>query len=75
MKVELFISIITEERNLLSLEFLDLQTSQSQAITGTPCDVPVPSKVIFILLSYIGGKIIDNSSFFRKYLHKFASNI
>jgi hypothetical protein len=24
-----------------------VQTSQPQAITGTPCDVPVPKKVTF----------------------------
>jgi hypothetical protein len=36
-----------EERNLLSCGSVEVQTSQSQAITGTPCEVPVPKKVIF----------------------------
>jgi hypothetical protein len=45
-------SISTEDRNRLSFEFSERQTSQSQAIIGTPCDVPVPKKVIFKLPEY-----------------------
>jgi hypothetical protein len=30
----------------LSLKSIEEQTSQEQPITGTPCDVPVPRKVI-----------------------------
>jgi hypothetical protein len=41
------VSSITDERNRLSLASDELQTSQSQAITGTPCEVPVPKNVIF----------------------------
>jgi hypothetical protein len=36
-----------EERSLLSLGLEDLHTAQVHAITGTPCDVPVPKKVTF----------------------------
>lgn len=31
---------------LLSLKSIDLHTLQVHPITGTPCDVPVPRKVI-----------------------------
>ncbi|WP_255637260.1 hypothetical protein [Dyadobacter sp. NIV53] len=31
-------------RNLLSRGSVERQTAQSQAITGIPCDVPVPKK-------------------------------
>jgi hypothetical protein len=34
------------QRNLLSLGFTELQTSQGQAIIGTPLLVPVPSNVM-----------------------------
>lgn len=36
-----------DDRRRLSSGFLDEHTSQSQAITGTPCEVPVPRNVIF----------------------------
>jgi hypothetical protein len=39
-------STITEERSLLSRESVEEQTLHSHAIIGTPCDVPVPKKVI-----------------------------
>jgi hypothetical protein len=39
-----------EERNRLSRKSPELHTSQSHAMTGTPWDVPVPKKVIFIFL-------------------------
>jgi hypothetical protein len=38
-------STITDVRNLLSFWSVDLQTSQLQATTGIPCEVPVPRKV------------------------------
>ena len=38
-------SSITEARKRLSLLSSDVQTSQSQVITGTPMEVPVPKKV------------------------------
>lgn len=34
-----------EERNRLSFALVDLHTSQLQAITGTPCEVPEPKTV------------------------------
>ena len=37
-----------EERKRLSCAFLLTHTSQSQAINGTPCEVPVPKNVTFI---------------------------
>jgi hypothetical protein len=37
--------IKTDDRNLLSLGSVDLQTSQWQPITGTPWEVPVPKNV------------------------------
>jgi hypothetical protein len=33
---------------------MERQTLQSQAITGTPCDVPVPKKVNF--MKFFSGK-------------------
>jgi hypothetical protein len=36
-----------EERRRLSLKLSDAQTSHLQAITGMPCEVPVPRNVIF----------------------------
>jgi hypothetical protein len=47
-----------EERNLLSWKSPEEHTSQSQAITGTPWEVPVPRKVIFIYFIPINCKII-----------------
>jgi hypothetical protein len=38
-----------EVRNRLSRESEEVQTLQSQAMSGTPWDVPVPKKVIFKL--------------------------
>jgi hypothetical protein len=43
------VSSKTEVRNLLSRPSSDWQVLQSHAITGTPCDVPVPRNVIFTL--------------------------
>jgi hypothetical protein len=37
------------ERKRLSFLFTDVHTLQLQAIMGTPCDVPVPKNVTFIL--------------------------
>ena len=49
-----FIEFITEVRKRLSCGSAEVQTSQSQAITGTPCEVPVPKKVtVKILLSFV----------------------
>lgn len=42
----------------LSRESFDLQTAQSQAMTGTPWLVPVPKKVIFIVVVYQIVKVI-----------------
>src|SRR4051812_49325458 len=36
----------TEVRRRLSCLSVDVHTSQSQAITGTPCEVPVPKNVM-----------------------------
>ena len=41
------VSIKIEERKRLSRESRLEHTSQSHATIGTPCDVPVPKKVIF----------------------------
>src|SRR5438552_18043840 len=41
-------SISTDTRRRLSRESSDVQVSQSQAIEGTPVDVPVPRKVSFM---------------------------
>src|SRR5438445_12462485 len=41
-------SIRTETRSRLSRGSSDVQVSQSQAIEGTPVEVPVPKKVSFI---------------------------
>lgn len=41
------VSIHTEVRSRLSLEFVEQHTSHGQLITGTPCEVPVPKNVIF----------------------------
>jgi hypothetical protein len=43
-------SISTETRSRLSRESSEVHVSQSQAIEGTPVDVPVPKKVSFILV-------------------------
>src|SRR6266849_9229626 len=43
-------SIRTDTRRRLSRESLDVHVSQSQAIEGTPVDVPVPKNVSFIRL-------------------------
>jgi hypothetical protein len=40
-------SIKMEDRSRWSLGLEDRQTTQPQAITGTPCEVPVPKKLIF----------------------------
>ena len=37
----------TEDRKRLSRGSVERQVSHLQAITGTPCEVPVPKKVIF----------------------------
>jgi len=37
-----------EQRNRLSCGSLEAHTAQGHAITGTPCDVPVPKKVTLI---------------------------
>src|SRR2546422_7804449 len=42
-------SISTETRRRLSRESSEVHVSHSQAIEGTPVDVPVPRKVSFIL--------------------------
>src|SRR5205809_7396939 len=42
-------SISTETRKRLSRESSEVHVSHSQAIEGTPVDVPVPRKVSFIL--------------------------
>jgi hypothetical protein len=39
-----------EQRNRLSSGSEDAQTAQGHAITGMPCDVPVPKKMTVILL-------------------------
>src|SRR5947207_9740979 len=41
-------SIRTETRSRLSRESSEVQVSQSQAIEGTPVEVPVPRKVSFM---------------------------
>ncbi|MCK7559223.1 hypothetical protein MKQ70_31340 [Chitinophaga sedimenti] len=38
-------------RRRLSFGFFEAHTSQGQAITGTPWDVPVPKNVIWMLLT------------------------
>ena len=40
--------IIIEDLKRLSLGSFDLHTSQLQAITGTPYEVPVPKKITSI---------------------------
>ena len=44
-------SIKMDERRRLSFSSVERHTSQSHAIIGTPCDVPVPRNVIFKLES------------------------
>src|ERR1700744_1251787 len=39
----------SDVRKRLSRASAEVQTSQLQAITGTPCEVPVPKKVIFTI--------------------------
>jgi hypothetical protein len=39
---------ITEDLKRWSLGFDEVQTSQVQPITGTPCEVPVPKNFNFI---------------------------
>lgn len=56
----------TDERRRLSQGSPEAQTRQSQAITGTPCEVPVPRKVILSVnlgaqLMFVGVK---DTSFF-----------
>jgi len=51
------VSSKTEVRNRLSRASSEWQVLQSHAITGTPCDVPVPRKVIFTLF-YLQNKPI-----------------
>ena len=41
-------SMMTETRNRLSRGSSEVQVSQSQAMEGTPVEVPVPKKVSFI---------------------------
>lgn len=51
------VSIITEERSLLSCLFVEQHTLQSQAITGTPWDVPVPRNVTFNVVKLFYVKV------------------
>jgi len=44
------VCIKAEQRNRLSRGSADVHTAQGQAITGTPCDVPVPKKVTLIFM-------------------------
>src|SRR3977135_4725870 len=44
-------SIKTDTRSRLSRGSSEMQVSQSQAIEGTPVDVPVPRKVSFMLVN------------------------
>jgi hypothetical protein len=43
-----FIFSSNDDRKRLSFSSVEQQTSQSQAITGTPCEVPVPRNVASI---------------------------
>jgi hypothetical protein len=45
-----------EERSLLSRASDEVHTSQLHAMTGTPCDVPVPKNVT-VMLIFDGRKI------------------
>ena len=46
-------SINMEVRSLLSLLSVEVHASQLHAITGTPCEVPVPKKVIFNVNGFV----------------------
>src|SRR6478672_10092068 len=48
------VSIQTEARSLLLRLSGDVHTTQSHPMKGTPCDVPVPRNVTFILYVYFG---------------------
>jgi hypothetical protein len=54
-KVKPFTSIMAEVRIRLSRSSSEMQTGQSQVMTGTPMDVPVPKNVIFNRLSGVFG--------------------
>jgi hypothetical protein len=43
-------SIKKEVRSRLSFILAERQTSHEQAITGTPCEVPVPRNIPFIVV-------------------------
>jgi len=45
--------ISAEQRKRLSRGSEDAHTAQGQAITGTPCDVPVPKKMTVTVLTMI----------------------
>jgi hypothetical protein len=57
MKLLPSVSIKTELLNLLSFLSVERQTLQLQPIIGTPSEVPVPRKVIFISFGKIFTKI------------------
>src|SRR2546421_5461574 len=55
-------SMRTETRRRWSRESVDVQVSQSQAIEGTPVDVPVPKKVSFICqLSVVSSQLLHSA--------------
>src|SRR5260221_1659335 len=56
-------SIRTDTRKRLSRGASEVQVSQSQAIEGTPVDVPVPRKVSFILVQKLTIFICHLTSF------------
>jgi len=53
-------SIRTDTRKRLSRGSSEVQVSQSQAIEGTPVDVPVPRKVSFM---FVGLQLKDHFPF------------
>ena len=53
--VRVSVWISTEDLKRLSRGSADWQVSQEQAITGTPCEVPVPKKVTFSNFSRLGA--------------------
>jgi hypothetical protein len=59
---------MTDDRNLLSFGLSDKHTLQLHAITGTPCEVPVPKNVIFKSFCLIDrhSKIIQSREIFTK---------
>lgn len=63
-----------DERNLLSFMSVDKHTGSLLPITGIPCDVPVPKKIISKRIPIVKLRV-KITSFFKSFCKFFTLNI